>query len=69
MWLHRGVCQCKKVKKAALILAKSKQHYKMLTYPFLADIKMHAHGVYKVTLNLILLTKIFWLSERTGHIV
>jgi len=35
-----------KVIKIVLILAKSKQHHKVLAYPFLVDTKMHAHSVY-----------------------
>jgi len=38
-----GVCQWMKGFKVVLILAKSKQHCKLLTFPFLVDTKMPAH--------------------------
>jgi len=43
--MHFGVCQCRNSFKAVLILAKSKEHCNVLTYPSLMDTKMHAHGV------------------------
>jgi len=35
--MHFGVCQCRKSWKVVLILAKSKHHWKVQTYPLMAD--------------------------------